>query len=735
MLLPRKTDHTVVTEGLSEVTDFKIAVNGKAFRILLDGLYINKIKALIRELCTNAFDAQVAAGKKSEPFTVKLPSHFDPTFSVRDYGVSMTHEQVTNLYSTLFESSKDSSNSQVGMLGLGSKSPFAYVDAFTVTAWLRGEKRVYSAFIGGDGIPKITLLSKEESAEPDGIEVSLIAQIKDCAAFRDNATEVLRWFPVRPIIQGAEIAFPSEHIFMDGKGWRLLRQHHGTALARQGCVVYPLDAKAIPNLSEQHRSLLLSPLLIDFPIGTLDVTASREALSYEPLTCDNITARLNSIVKEITDSYADDVESASTLWDAGKVLHKIRESALPACVLKVIEQIRWNGRSVSSPIFPATVAGKIAKDCSEDSVDIHYIDSWRAGRLARLYFDHTSRRAAERSQVYPGSNVSFFVRISGNEPTSEGLRVKQAISKSGGGGAILIVVPDETAAAKAISEFGDPPFTYTHDLPKPVIVRNSSNSRRTTGKTKKTQIKARRLDTANGTLADEAVYELDGDAYYIPSSGNRIVRTDGRLGLYIWDRGISHALRQAQDLKYFSLDKPVYFVNKVYIQRVKEHDKWQNILEIIDGKIASTSADLVSEYLTEENRNVTCSSLWTRAIAEPSIANWMHGRQSGALAAYTQALQAVKAMGSSATSVQDKFRSLTPFSDSVAQISRKAREEAKNHPLIMAVSTAESELHRAYPLANNFQYWRIRDDAQKFIDYIEAMDLLHMHRQSVAAAA
>ena len=131
---------------------FRIKESAKAFRILSSALYSNPIAAIIRELSCNARDSHVEAGITTN-FKVHLPTVMDPTFYVQDFGVGLDHQQVMNLYTTFFESTKTSSNDFVGALGLGSKSPFSYTDNFTVIAIKNGERNVYSAFINEAGVP------------------------------------------------------------------------------------------------------------------------------------------------------------------------------------------------------------------------------------------------------------------------------------------------------------------------------------------------------------------------------------------------------------------------------------------------------------------------------------------------------------------------------------------------------------------------------------------------------
>ena len=155
----------VIKSGDTQDSNFSIEASAKAFFILSDGLYSNKVKAVIRELSTNAYDSHVDAGVADKPFDVHLPSRLDPTFYVRDYGTSMTHSECMELYTTYFRSTRNDSNDAVGCLGLGSKAPFAYCDQFTVDAYLDGEARVYTAYKDEGGSPVFSLLDQRPTNE------------------------------------------------------------------------------------------------------------------------------------------------------------------------------------------------------------------------------------------------------------------------------------------------------------------------------------------------------------------------------------------------------------------------------------------------------------------------------------------------------------------------------------------------------------------------------------------
>ena len=203
MILNNAPQNEAIISNVAEIGEFRIRNSAKAFNILSSGLYANKIRAIIRELSCNAVDSHVAAGKSSVPFDVHLPNQLEPWFSIRDYGTGLSHEQVTNIYTTYFESTKTNSNEFIGALGLGSKSPFSYTDNFTVTAVQNGKKGIYSAFINEQGVPSIALMMEEETTDPNGVEVRFAVEDRyDFDKFRSEARHVYEYFKLRPVISG-----------------------------------------------------------------------------------------------------------------------------------------------------------------------------------------------------------------------------------------------------------------------------------------------------------------------------------------------------------------------------------------------------------------------------------------------------------------------------------------------------------------------------------------------------
>lgn len=163
-------DKKQITTNIQSSSSFKIQASSKAFQILSSNIYKNKIRAVIREISCNAYDAHVASGV-TQKFKVHLPTYLEKWFSVRDYGSGIPEEKMEEIYTTYFYSDKCNNNDLIGGLGLGTKSPMCLVDSFTVINYNNGYKMFYTCFKNENDEPQISLISKTPTDEPSGIEV------------------------------------------------------------------------------------------------------------------------------------------------------------------------------------------------------------------------------------------------------------------------------------------------------------------------------------------------------------------------------------------------------------------------------------------------------------------------------------------------------------------------------------------------------------------------------------
>jgi hypothetical protein len=448
--------HEAVLSNVGEIGEFRIRNSAKAFNILSSGLYANKIRAIIRELSCNAVDSHTAAGKQDVPFDVHLPNTIDPTFSIRDYGTGLTHEQVQSIYTTYFESTKTESNAFIGALGLGSKSPFSYTDNFTVTAIRDGKRNVYSAFINGEGVPSIVLMHSEDSTDSNGVEVKFAVDNRhDFYKFEEEARHVYTYFKLRPVVSGGDGEFTFRDV--EYKDKNIIPGVHYTggrsSRAVMGNIAYPID---LPNPEQigELQSLLHCGLEMHFEIGELDFQASREGLSYISQTVNAIKRKLEAVNAQLAVHLALEADVITNDWEKVQFLQqKANEMLWNQAAVKYVQDTGFDlidtqgrGNYLHSIPFKIDVKdlaarynieilafnkGRNAATCSEvkpgrvyDKLHTNYEQVWefninpqsvfitndtRVGALARAKYHW---RAAESKGVkLPGAGYSTTVYV------------------------------------------------------------------------------------------------------------------------------------------------------------------------------------------------------------------------------------------------------------------------------------------------------------------------------------
>jgi len=329
--------------------EFSIATNRKAFEVLSGGLYSDKIRAVIRELSTNAADAHID-GNQSRPFVVHLPNIMEPFFSVQDFGTGLTDKEIYSLYTTYFASSRTRSNDFTGALGLGSKSPFAYADQFTVISAKDGHKRTYTCFVGPNGVPKVSLLQEEETNESNGIEVKLAVQTKDFGEFESKAADVLQWFSPRPDVVGsASFAWDDVKYLIKDELFGMTTDKRNVSNIIMGNVAYQLNPYDMHGLGQHEQTLLQWGVDIWVDIGDVEVAASREKLGYTTSTVKLIKSKLVKIANHLREEANKFLDRASTIWEARRMVHDYKKGAMGGFLDN--HKLIWKGEQISAVVY------------------------------------------------------------------------------------------------------------------------------------------------------------------------------------------------------------------------------------------------------------------------------------------------------------------------------------------------------------------------------------------------
>lgn len=302
----------------AESSVFKIEASSVAFDILSSKLYSNPILAIVRELCTNAYDSHKAAGKENVPIKINLPSHLEPNFIIRDYGLGLSKEDIMEMYTTFFSSTKSSNNDFTGCFGLGSKTPFSYTSSFTVNSYWNGIKYFFVA-TKKDGLPHIYAIREEPTDESNGLEISIPTDKNGGydSSFTYNMSQYLKYIPEIQIDCSTPIT--REEPILEKYGVRLYKYEQpywdrtklGQCYIKQGQNVYEIDKfiKEAENVDILRHFLNYSHVVIEVPIGTLHITPSRESLSQDEQNSKKVFAYIEEINEKLKRAITDDVDA------------------------------------------------------------------------------------------------------------------------------------------------------------------------------------------------------------------------------------------------------------------------------------------------------------------------------------------------------------------------------------------------------------------------------------------
>jgi hypothetical protein len=314
---------------------FKIGASAQAFKTLSDTLYSNKPLAVVREVLCNAVDAHIVAGIADKPVEVKLTPQ---EMTITDFGPGIADDRMVDIYATYFGSTKQSDDSQTGGFGLGSKSPFAYTDHFTVTSCHAGQKRVYALHIGDeetDGAPAIKLMATVPCGDLTGVSVAVpIDNHRDFLSFDSYIQEVVRNGGMNATLNG-NLLSTRDYTELRKVGFGLFnantstrpgvytsRSYNVPVYILYGNVLYPMgDNPAIQKVSRELTEWAFShfDLIVAVPPSSVTVTPSREALGYNKRTIATLNRIIGRAVHKLKTEYSKALRQALVETIEGKM--------------------------------------------------------------------------------------------------------------------------------------------------------------------------------------------------------------------------------------------------------------------------------------------------------------------------------------------------------------------------------------------------------------------------------
>lgn len=339
----------------SASTGFRVeeADMGGIMSILSDNIYSDKIMAVVREIICNSIDACVMSPNVGKPVVLHAPTVAEPWISFRDWGNGLSFEEVKNIFVCYGKSTKRDTNLATGMLGIGSKSPFSYTDAFNVISYTGTEKVTYCAQKTANGGATMYQVATIPCDEPTGLEVVVYVESYDIDAFHQRIRSFYRYcqYPITcDQIKLAKVDI--EYLTEDDKSFfiatsknRYDQTEKDSCGVVMGNIRYPLTVSRYTC----ENGIFLESDVFNFaqrtqfvvPMGSVMFTASREAIKYTKDTVANLTKFINSAYESAVAEVQKRVAEAKTIFDLGDVNRACDNFGLK------FDQCEWKGVRLS----------------------------------------------------------------------------------------------------------------------------------------------------------------------------------------------------------------------------------------------------------------------------------------------------------------------------------------------------------------------------------------------------
>jgi hypothetical protein len=329
----------------------------------LTNLYSRPVEAVFREYVSNGLDSHLKA-KQKKPVEVTISDsgfktidgelkRYTGYLKIRDHGVGMTKDDIVNVYSRYASSTKRDSNEQIGAFGLGAKSALAISERFDVSSVKDGVKIDFFIKMNNRGVGVVHFVSEEKTKEENGVTVWVPLgenkHYKDMMDIVQKGQFFKTWKRGTVLFNGTEPdvkdsvyntdkflpIFLGEHElawinFVKPDSTRSYNYSRLPSLSISG-IMYNVDAAAARGTNAGLNKLVESSsgkfiqrlkendisVVLNLPIGSVDLTPSREEIMLTPKTLATLQANYDILAKEIPFTFSSHLNSLDreTAWN------------------------------------------------------------------------------------------------------------------------------------------------------------------------------------------------------------------------------------------------------------------------------------------------------------------------------------------------------------------------------------------------------------------------------------
>ena len=264
--------------------------------LLTSSLYSKPLDSFLRETVSNAYDSHVEAGTEDPILLLieKKKNYREYQISIRDYGIGLSPERFDEIYKNIGSSTKRESNDYIGMFGIGRFSCLSCADTANITSYYNGTKYSYIMYKNGGGI-NIDKVGEVAGDFKNGLEVSIKKTVLYTSEWKSAINSLCLFDKLHVVFEGDDYSVSQiveefnkrvVHRFKTFVHCDLFfyKNHF-----KVGNVIYEADDSPVETNS----------IIIDLPMGTVDITPNREALQYTSTTQNTISSQAALVKKEL----------------------------------------------------------------------------------------------------------------------------------------------------------------------------------------------------------------------------------------------------------------------------------------------------------------------------------------------------------------------------------------------------------------------------------------------------
>lgn len=310
----QNTQYINHSEHIGDIQENRVGIDIKNIdfitSLLTSNLYSNPLESFLRESVSNAYDSHVEAGTKEHILLIiDLMKDGKYKITLRDFGVGLSPERFDEIYKNIGSSTKRESNNYIGAFGIGRFSCLSCATAASLSSFYNNTRYDYIMYKNEKGI-NIDKINEIKGEFKNGLEVSVIVnttpnELRDAIInlcfFKDlyieyhdndfsngyryqcNLHDVIRGFNNRHIIEFENISYCD---FL--KNYQSWDSYYSF---RIGNVLYDNDTKPFRSYG----------FVVNLPIGSVDITPSREKLQYTEYTKNTIKEYTEKAKNELND--------------------------------------------------------------------------------------------------------------------------------------------------------------------------------------------------------------------------------------------------------------------------------------------------------------------------------------------------------------------------------------------------------------------------------------------------